>query len=245
MFFDSRHRLVETDSELRNPETTAERVQTIFDEIITASFSDNDCPQNIKSVTLEGDFYVVTLLVDMSMPGVEHCVPHIVEYSLHFPKAKLSASQIERLEKIQKSQEVAKKANADKEADELILWAAGRAATIAALPIPLADVGPLMANEAYMIYRIAKTYGYSIDNSVGVMLGSVAGGSIAGKLGASFLPFLKVPIAAGITYAVGKAAKAYFTSGMILSRAALNDVFTIARKEADGIDWKENKTTES
>ena len=96
-----------------------------------------------------------------------------------------------------------------------------------------------------MIYRLADAYAYSIDKSVVAMLSGVAGGSIVGKIGASFLPFLKVPIAAGITYAVGKTAKAYFASGMTLSKEILLDVFTNARKEADTIDWDKKKIEES
>ena len=129
----------------------------------------------------------------------------------------------------------------DGNADELILWGAGRAAAIALAPLPLADVGPLMANEAYMIYRIAETYGYKIDKSVVAMILGVCGGSIAGKIAASFLPFLKVPIAAGITYAVGKTAKAYFESGMTLSQEDMTDVFKNSRKEAEGIDWNKKE----
>ena len=126
-------------------------------------------------------------------------------------------------------------------ADEIILWGAGRAAAIALARIPLADVGPLMANEAYMIYRIAETYGYEIDKSVVAMILGVCGGSIVGKITASFLPFLKVPIAAGITYAVGKTAKAYFESGMTLSQEDMKDVFKNSRTEADGIDWNKKE----
>ena len=108
-----------------------------------------------------------------------------------------------------------------------------------------AYVGPLMANEAYMIYKLADAYGYSIDKTVITMLAGIAGGSIVGKIGASFLPFLKVPINAGVTYAVGKAAKAYFGSGMTLSRDSLLDVFTNARKEADTIDWNKHKVEDT
>ena len=245
MLRDSTHLIYETDQELCNPETTPERVQELF----------NACWDNrTAAASIEDDVYVLPIkIVDyVGVAGLP-----VPRYGvLHFPKNKLSASQIELLEKFQNSPDADKEANdnqsdsqiehpkspdADKEADKFILWAAGRAAAIAAVPIPLADVGPLMANEAYMIYRIAETYGFSIDKSVVAMLGGVAGGSIAGKLGASFLPFLKVPIAAGITYAVGKAAKAYFASGMTLSKDALVDVFTNARKEADDIDWNENK----
>ncbi len=133
---------------------------------------------------------------------------------------------------------------AGKEADEYINWAAGRAAAIALIPLPLADVAPLMANEAYMIYRIGAVYGYAVDKSILTMLEGVAGGSIAGKLAASFLPFLKVPIAAGITYGVGKAAKAYFESGMSLDVDELKEKFVAGEKESRNTNWKNHKTKE-
>ncbi|MBR5839606.1 MAG: hypothetical protein IKZ84_13765 [Victivallales bacterium] len=129
----------------------------------------------------------------------------------------------------------------DDTANEIILWGAGRAAAIALAPIPLADVGPLMANEAYMIYRLANNYDCKIDESVVAMLLGVSGGSIVGKIAASFLPFLKVPIAAGITYAIGKTAKAYFNSGMTLSPEDMKDLFENSRTEAEGIDWTKKK----
>lgn len=135
-------------------------------------------------------------------------------------------------------------AQAGKEADEYIHWAAGRAAAIALIPLPLADVAPLMANEAYMIYRIGAAYGYAVDNSILTMLTGVAGGSIAGKLAASFLPFLKVPIAAGITYGVGKAAKAYFESGMTMNISELKEKFIEGEKESKNTNWKDNKIEE-
>lgn len=133
---------------------------------------------------------------------------------------------------------------AGKEADEYINWAAGRAAAIALIPLPLADVAPLMANEAYMIYRIGAAYGYAVDNSILTMLAGVAGGSIAGKLAASFLPFLKVPIAAGITYGVGKAAKAYFESGMTMNISELKEIFIEGEKESKNTNWKDNQIEE-
>lgn len=133
---------------------------------------------------------------------------------------------------------------AGEEADSYINWAAGRAAAIALVPLPLADVAPLMANEAYMIYRIGAVYGYAVDKSILTMLAGVAGGSIAGKLAASFLPFLKIPIAAGITYGVGKAAKAYFESGMTLDMDDLKEKFIEGEKESKNTNWKENQIKE-
>ena len=130
------------------------------------------------------------------------------------------------------------------EADSCINWAAGRAAAIALVPLPLADVAPLMANEAYMIYRIGAVYGYAVDKSLLTMLAGVAGGSIAGKLAASFLPFLKVPIAAGITYGVGKAAKAFFASGMKLDMDELKEKFIEGEKQSKNTNWKNHQVKE-
>ena len=124
------------------------------------------------------------------------------------------------------------------EADGYINWAAGRAAAIALIPLPLADVAPLVANEVYMIYRLAGVYGIAVDNTIITMLLGCAGGSIVGKIGASFLPFLKVPIAAGVTYGVGKAAKAYFESGMTMDETELKERFLEAERDARKRDWK-------
>ena len=126
------------------------------------------------------------------------------------------------------------------EADSYINWAAGRAAAIALVPLPLADVGPLIANEVYMLYKLAELYGIAADNTVITMLLGCAGGSIAGKIGASFLPFLKVPIAAAVTYGVGKAAKAYFESDMTLDEEALRQEFLAGEREAKKKDWKQS-----
>ena len=124
------------------------------------------------------------------------------------------------------------------EADSYINWAAGRAAAIALVPLPLADVGPLIANEVYMLYKLAGIYGIAADNTVITMLLGCAGGSIAGKIGASFLPFLKVPIAAAVTYGVGKAAKAYFESDMTMNEDELRQEFLAGEREAKKKDWK-------
>lgn len=124
------------------------------------------------------------------------------------------------------------------EADSYINWAAGRAAAIAIVPIPFVDIVPLIANETYMIYRLAEVYGIPVDETVITMLLGCAGGSIAGKLAASLLPFLKIPIAAGITYGVGKAAQAYFESDMKLNKSELRETFLEEEREAKKREWK-------
>ena len=124
------------------------------------------------------------------------------------------------------------------EADSYINWAAGRAAASAIVPLPLVDVIPLIANETYMIYRLAEVYGIPVDDTIITMILGCAGGSIAGKLAASLLPILKIPIAAGITYGVGKAAKAYFESDMKLNETELRETFLEAEREAKKREWK-------
>lgn len=124
------------------------------------------------------------------------------------------------------------------DADSYINWAAGRAAAIALVPLPLADVTPLIANEVYMLYKLAELYGIAADNTVITMLLGCAGGSVAGKVGASFLPFLKIPIAAAVTYGVGKAAKAYFESDMTMNEEELHREFLAGEREARKKDWK-------
>ena len=124
------------------------------------------------------------------------------------------------------------------EADSYINWAAGRAAAIAIVPLPLVDVIPLIANETYMIYRLAEVYGIPVDDTIITMILGCAGGSIAGKLAASLLPILKIPIAAGITYGVGKAAKAFFESDMKLNETELRETFLEAEREAKKREWK-------
>ena len=124
------------------------------------------------------------------------------------------------------------------EADSYINWAAGRAAAIAIVPIPLVDIAPLIANETYMIYRLAELYGIPVDDTVITVLLGCAGGSIVGKIAASLLPILKIPIAAGVTYAVGKAAQAYFESDMKLNKTELRETFMKAERDARKRDWK-------
>jgi uncharacterized protein (DUF697 family)/ethanolamine utilization protein EutP (predicted NTPase) len=125
----------------------------------------------------------------------------------------------------------------EEEANSYITWAAGRAAAIAIVPLPLADVTPLVANEVYMIYKLAGVYGIANDQSLISMILGCTGGSLVGKIGASFLPFLKIPIAAAVTYGVGKAAKAFFESGMELDEETLLDIFEKAKEEASNLFW--------
>ena len=124
------------------------------------------------------------------------------------------------------------------EADSCINWAAGRAAAIAIVPLPIVDMIPLIVNETYMICLLAEIYGIPVDDTVITTILGCAGGSIAGKLAACLLPILKIPIAAAVTYAVGKVAQAYFESDMKLNKTELREKFLKEEREAKKREWK-------
>jgi uncharacterized protein (DUF697 family)/GTP-binding protein EngB required for normal cell division len=127
---------------------------------------------------------------------------------------------------------------AEGQADELCWWGAGRAALLTIVPIPIADMPMLIANEAYMITRIGTVYGINVTKSVIASFLGTVGASIAGMTLADFIPFLKIPIAAGITYGVGKAAVAWFKNDMNMSDEELKEIYDKSKSEAKNIDWK-------
>ena len=51
-------------------------------------------------------------------------------------------------------------------------------------------------------------------------------------------PGFKSVVAASVTYGLGKAAKAYFSSGKKLSKNALREEFLKAKKEGKSRKWK-------
>lgn len=118
-----------------------------------------------------------------------------------------------------------------------IKWAAGRAFGIALVPLPLADVAPLTANEAYMFYKLGSLYGYAVDKTALAGFLGCLGASLSGTLLASFAPILKASIAAAVTYGVGCAAQAYFESGMSMKEQDLKDVFLRAKEKAEKMKW--------
>ena len=207
--------------ELLNPKTTPERVQEIYKRwiglrggvVVSSRYKQDEVQDNGIIALVMYEVYRVPIVLTVREGDVGE--KKVIREELSFLKGKLSEEQRNQLEEFCHCDKKADEC--DKKADEYILWGAGRAAAIAISPIPLSDVAPLVANEGYMIYRLAETYGFTIDKSVVTMLLGVAGGSFAGMLLSSFLPGLKIAVAAGVTYAVGKMSKAYFASGMTLA----------------------------
>ena len=109
---------------------------------------------------------------------------------------------------------LAQATNVQEEVEMICRWAAARAAGIAALP-KFNYVG-LLANDVYMVSRIAQVYGVcpAKEGVTGFLVG--LGGSAVAALVCTVVPtvILRVPVAAAITYGVGKMAAKWIEDGM-------------------------------
>ena len=109
---------------------------------------------------------------------------------------------------------LAQATNVQEEVEMICRWAAARAAGIAALP--KFNYAGLLANDVYMVSRIAKVYGVcpAKEGMTGFLVG--LGGSAVAALVCTIVPsiILRVPVAAAITYGVGKMAAKWIEDGM-------------------------------
>ena len=102
----------------------------------------------------------------------------------------------------------------DQDVESLIRWGAARAGVLVAAP--LIGTGALIANEIYMISRIAGIYRVRLaDKAILAFIGSL-GGTAAGSLAATLIPIavMQIPIGISVTYGVGKAAQKWIKDGM-------------------------------
>lgn len=109
------------------------------------------------------------------------------------------------------------------------------------LTTPVTDIAPLLANEGYMISKIAAVYGYSVKVDKLVSFVKEFNGSLIKKFLASLIPIVKAPFAASITCATGNAAIKYFESGMTLSLDELKEEFQKSELEARNRNWNRQK----
>ena len=109
---------------------------------------------------------------------------------------------------------LAQATNVQEEVEMICRWAAARAAGIAALP--KFNYAGVLANDVYMVSRIAKVYGVcpAKEGITGFLVG--LGGSAVAALVCTIVPsiILRVPVAAAITYGVGKMAAKWIEDGM-------------------------------
>ena len=109
---------------------------------------------------------------------------------------------------------LAQATNVQEEVEMICRWAAARAAGIAALP--KFNYAGLLANDVYMVSRIAQAHGIcpAKEGITGFLVG--LGGSAVAALVCTIVPtmILRVPVAAAITYGVGKIAAKWIEDGM-------------------------------
>ncbi len=119
----------------------------------------------------------------------------------------------------------------DKEAEAICRWAAARAGVIVVAP----GVGTmaLMANEVYMITRLAKLRGIELSESAVLGLLGSLGAAFVGQTLATLIPFapVQIPIGVSVTYAVGKVANAWLEAGRPDDLSAFRATYEEARLE--------------
>ena len=98
--------------------------------------------------------------------------------------------------------------------ETLCRWAAARAGAI--VIAPLVGTVALMANEVYLVSRIARIYDVKLtERAVLAFLGAM-GSQMAGNLLTTLIPFsvIQVPVAVGITYSLGRVTQRWLRDGM-------------------------------
>lgn len=119
----------------------------------------------------------------------------------------------------------------DKEAENICRWAAARAGVIVVAPV--VGTMTLMANEVYMITRLAKLRGIKLSESAVLGLLGSLGGAFVGQTLATLIPFapVQIPVGISVTYAVGKVANAWLAAGCPDDLSAFKTTYEEARIE--------------
>lgn len=118
------------------------------------------------------------------------------------------------------------------EAEKICRWGAARAGVI--VVAPLVGTMALMANEVYMITRLAELRGIKLEESAVLGLLGSLGGTFVGQTLMTLIPFapIQIPVGVSVTYAVGKVANAWLKAGRPEDIAAFKEIFDEARSEA-------------
>ena len=117
------------------------------------------------------------------------------------------------------------------EAEKLCRWGAARASVLVVAPV--LGTMALIANEVYMITRLADLRGIKISEGTALGLLGSLGATFIGQSVFTLLPIaaIQIPLAVSITYGVGKAANAWLKAGRPEDVASFREVFEKARKE--------------
>ena len=117
------------------------------------------------------------------------------------------------------------------EAEKLCRWGAARASVLVVAPV--LGTMALIANEVYMITRLADLRGVKISEGTALGLLGSLGATFIGQSVFTLIPIaaIQIPLAVSITYGVGKAANAWLKAGRPEDIASFREVFEKARKE--------------
>lgn len=122
----------------------------------------------------------------------------------------------------------------EEEAESICRWAAARAGVIVIAPV-IGSIS-LMANEVYLLMRLAKVYNVKLSESA--MFGFIGGiaGTVVGQTMATMIPFppLQIPIAVSLTYAIGKVGEMWIKDGMPQDMSRYIESFEEIKKLAKG-----------
>ena len=102
----------------------------------------------------------------------------------------------------------------DVKVEMLCRWAAARAGAI--VIAPLVGTLALMANEVYLVSRIARVYDVKLSERALIAFLGAVGSRVAGSLLTTIIPFsaIQVPVAVGITYSLGRVTQRCLKDGM-------------------------------
>ena len=102
----------------------------------------------------------------------------------------------------------------DVKVEMLCRWAAARAGAI--VIAPLVGTVALMANEVYLVSRIARVYDVKLSERALIAFLGAVGSRVAGSLLTTIIPFsaIQVPVAVGITYSLGRVTQRWMKDGM-------------------------------
>jgi uncharacterized protein (DUF697 family) len=127
--------------------------------------------------------------------------------------------------------------DADLKVETLCRWAAARAGVI--VVAPLLGTVALMANEVYLVSRIARVYDVKLSERAVIAFIGALSGRMAGNILATLIPIgaIQVPIAIGITYSLGKVTQRWLKDGMPTDMgpyiAMMSDVKDKAKDQID------------
>ena len=102
----------------------------------------------------------------------------------------------------------------DVKVETLCRWAAARAGAIVIAPI-LGTVA-LMANEVYLVSRIARIYDVKLTERALIAFLGAVGSRMVGSILTTLIPFsvIQVPVAVGVTYSLGRVTQRWLKDGM-------------------------------